>query len=161
MAILGCESENHTDTHEASVIYMSTISSIANAVVDELNTAEFSLEFEATTTLLPTFELKELQTLKVTVVPRSQVFNRVGRGSSGREIEIDIGIQKKFSGDSEAEPLLSLVEEIAAHFDGKRLAQFDRAICSHITNEPVYAPEHIQQYRQFTSVLTLTFKVFY
>lgn len=138
---------------------MAIVTDIANAVVDELNAGDFPLAFEATTTLLPSFELKELQTLKVTVVPRSQVFQRANRSQTAREIEIDIGIQKKFSSDREAEPLLSLVEEIAAHFDGKRLVQFDRAICSHIANEPVYAPEHIQQYRQFTSILTLTFKV--
>ena len=136
---------------------MSTISNIANAVVEELNAGTFSLAFEATTTLLPSFELKELQTLKVTVVPRSQVFQRATRTQTGREIEIDIGIQKKFSGDDEAEPLLSLVEEIANHFDGKRLTT-PSAICTKVVNEPIYAPEHIEQYRQFTSVLTLTFK---
>jgi hypothetical protein len=26
-------------------------------------------------------------------------------------------------------------------------------------NVPVYAPEHLEEYRQFTSVLTLTFRV--
>ena len=139
---------------------MSTIADLANGIVTELNTANFSLEFNAETTLSPVFELKELQTLKVTVVPRSQIFQRANRMQTAREVEIDIGIQKKFSGDAEANPLLSLVEEIANHFDGKRLPTMQSAICTKVVNEPIYAPEHIQQYRQFTSVLTLTFKVF-
>jgi hypothetical protein len=28
-----------------------------------------------------------------------------------------------------------------------------------VANEPVYAMEHLEEFRQFTSVLTLTFKV--
>ncbi|MGD9128783.1 MAG: hypothetical protein PVH19_15510 [Planctomycetia bacterium] len=138
---------------------MATITDLAQSVVNELNTGEFSLEFTAVSTLLPSYELKELKTLKVTVVPRSQVFQRANRAQTAREVEIDIGIQKKFSGDSEAGPLLDLVDEIANHFDGKRPTTMPSAICSKVVNEPIYAPEHIEQYRQFTSVLTLTFKV--
>jgi hypothetical protein len=29
-----------------------------------------------------------------------------------------------------------------------------------VANKPVYATEHLEEFRQFTSVLTLTFKVF-
>ena len=138
---------------------MSTITQIANAVKTELNDTGFSIPFTAEMALLPVFELKDMRDLKVTVVPKAQSFTRLSRGESGREVQIDIGIQKKFSGESEAEELLGLVEEIAANFDGKRLAEFGNAICVKVQNEPVYAPEHIEQYRQFTSVLTLTLKV--
>lgn len=138
---------------------MSMITQIANAVTTELNDTDFSISFTATMTLLPVFELKDMRELKVTVVPKAQSFQRLSRDTSSREIQIDIGIQKKFSGQSEAEELLGLVEEIATHFDGKRLVEANIAICVKVHNEPVYAPEHIEQYRQFTSVLTLTFKV--
>ena len=138
---------------------MSMITQIANAVKTELNDTDFLVSFAAEMTLLPVFELKDMRDLKVTVVPKAQSFQRISRDTGSREVQIDIGIQKKFSDQSEAEELLGLIEEIAAHFDGKRLANFENAICIKIANEPVYAPEHIEQYRQFTSVLTLTFKV--
>ena len=138
---------------------MSMITQIANAVKTELNDTDFSIPFTAEIALLPVFELKDMRELKVTVVPKAQSFTRLSRGESGREVQIDIGIQKKFSGESEADELLGLVEEIAARFDSKRLTDFENAICAKIQNDPVYAPEHIEQYRQFTSVLTLTFKV--
>ena len=139
---------------------MATINEIQTAVTAELNNAEFSVDFTAEATLLPVFELADMATLKVTVVPKAQTFQRISRDSTGREVQIDIGVQKKLAGDeSEAESLLELVEQIAAHFDGKRLAGYENALCVKVVNEPVYAPEHIQQYRQFTSVLTLTFKV--
>ena len=138
---------------------MSMITQIANAVKTELNDTDFAISFTAEMTILPVFELKDMRELKVTVVPKAQSFQRLSRDTGSREIQIDIGIQKKFSGQSEAEELLGLVEEIAAHFDGKRLTEANNAICVKVANEPVYAPEHIEQYRQFTSVLTLTFKV--
>jgi hypothetical protein len=136
------------------------ITQIANAVKTELNDSTFSISFAAEMTLLPVFELADMRDLKVTVVPKAQSFQRISRIAGGREIQIDIGVQKKFSAQSEAEELLGLVEEIATFFDGKRLTGANNAICVKVANEPVYAPEHIQQYRQFTSVLTLTFKVF-
>lgn len=139
---------------------MAVVTDIANAIAAELSRETFSLAFQAESMLLPVFELKDRVSLKVTVVPKAQSFQRLSRDSVSREVQIDIGIQKKFAGKvKEAESLLGLVEEIAAHFDGKRLAGFENALCTKVQNEPVYAPEHIEQYRQFTSVLTLTFKV--
>lgn len=138
---------------------MSTITQIANAVKTELNDTAFSIPFTAEMALLPVFELKDMRELKVTIVPKAQSFQRLSRDTGSREIQIDIGVQKKFSDQSEAEALLDLVEEITAHFDGKRPTEASNAICVRVANEPVYAPEHIEQYRQFTSVLTLTFKV--
>ena len=58
------------------------------------------------------------------------------------------------------ESLLELVEAITQCFGiGRRLPDYPEALCVEIENEPVYAPEHIEQYRQFTSVVTLTFEV--
>ena len=132
---------------------------IANAVAAELNDAELSLEFTAEVNLKPEFELKDLKELKVTVVPKSLKFSGATRQESGREVQIDIGVQKKTADTEQLAVLLQLVEEIAGIFDHKRLAEYPKAVCVGIENEPVYDPEHLRQYRQFTSVVTLKFRV--
>ena len=132
---------------------------IAAAVAAELNDAELSLEFTAEVNLKPEFELKDLKELKVTVVPKSLKFSGATRQESGREVQIDVGVQKKTADPEQLAALLHLVENIAEIFDRKRLTGYSKAVCVGIENDPVYDPEHLRQFRQFTSVVTLKFRV--
>ncbi|MBI5864862.1 MAG: hypothetical protein HZB38_10205 [Planctomycetes bacterium] len=50
---------------------MSTVIDIADAVVASLNAGTFSQTFEAERKYQPVFELPDMQTLHVSVVPRS------------------------------------------------------------------------------------------
>ena len=138
---------------------MSLVTDIAQAVAAELNAAPFSQPFTAEVLYRPVFELKELRTLRVTVVPRAVKYGRLARDTASRTVQVDVGVQQKLADDQGLEPLLMLVEEIAGRFEGRRLAGRPEALCTKIENEPVYAPDHIEQYRQFTSVATLTFEV--
>jgi hypothetical protein len=74
---------------------------------------------------------------------------------------IDVGVRKKPASVSNAEmdPLVSLVEEIRAFFRRRRLAAYPGAMCIRTPIEPVFAPEHLREYGQFTSILGLTFRV--
>jgi len=139
---------------------MSKLTDIANAVVAVLNGADLIPEFTAERTLLPIYDLKALKQLKVSVVPKSRKITQGTRIHNIDEIQIDIGVQKKFSDDSELDDLLKLVEDICALFKAERLPGFASAICIKKENEPIYDPGHLRQFRQFTSVVTLTFKVF-
>jgi hypothetical protein len=55
--------------------------------------------------------------------------------------------------------LMTLIEEIADHFRTQPLASYPNARCTEVKNEPVYALEHLEELRSFTSVITLTFRV--
>jgi hypothetical protein len=55
--------------------------------------------------------------------------------------------------------LMALVEEIADHIRAGPLASFPGARCMDVKNSPVFSQEHLDEFRQFTSVLTLTFRV--
>jgi hypothetical protein len=138
---------------------MSLLIDVADAVAAELNAAELSQAFIAKVNLKPEFELKDLKNLKVTVVPKSLKFSGAVRQESAKEVQIDIGVQKKTADPEQLATLLQLVEDIAGIFDRKRLAGFPKAVCVGIENDPVYDPEHLRQYRQFTSVITLKFRV--
>lgn len=102
-----------------------------------------------------------MKTLHVTVVPAGVEIHPVSRSTLAHDYKIDVAVQKKFSvGDAEElDPLMELVEELAAFFRLRRLEEYGQAIWVRTENEPLYAAEHMEQFRQFTSVLTFTFRV--
>jgi len=138
---------------------MATIIDIANAVTADINRGSFDIEFTAAMLLLPEFELKDMKTLKVTVVPKAVKSENLTRDTSSREVQVDIGVQQKTADSERIAALLKLVEDIIAVFERKRLTDYARAVCVKGENDPVYDLEHMRQMRQFTSVITLTFKV--
>lgn len=140
---------------------MSTIIDIADAVVASLNAGGFSLPFDAQRKYQPVFELPEMQTLHVSVVPKSIAITTAARDTGFFDCAIDIGVQKKVNPDQpdELDALTDLVEEIADHLRMKRPEEAPSAAWLSIANEPVFAPEHLEQWRQFTSVLTVTYRV--
>jgi len=140
---------------------MATIIDVANAVVAQLNGGSFSQPFTAQRLYRPQFDLSQMKTLHVTVVPKALTINSLSRGSDSHEYQIDIAVQKKFETEmtEELDPFVSLVEEIADRFRIPRLASLPSALCVKVENKPIYAQEHFDEMRQFTSIITLTFRV--
>ena len=140
---------------------MAEIVDIADAVVTELNAGTFSQEFTAARLYRPEFDLKDMATLHVTVVPKGVETVTVSRSVVQYDITVDVAVQKKLESESndEIDPLMNLVEEIATFFRLRRLAECPNASWLRTENEPVYSPGHLEELRQFTSVLTLTFRV--
>ncbi|MFO0839605.1 MAG: hypothetical protein U1D55_13900 [Phycisphaerae bacterium] len=140
---------------------MSTIIDIADAIVASLNAGTFSQPFEAERKYQPVFELPDMQTLHVSVVPRSVAITTATRESSYFDCAVDVGVQRKVNPDepTELDELMNLVEEIADHLRMKRLDEAQQAAWVAIENEPAFASEHLDQQRVFTSVLTVTYRV--
>ena len=145
---------------------MAHILTIADAVVASLNAAEFSMEFTAARSYVPSFALSEIADLRVTVVPKGIAISRGTRRQDQHDYQIDVAVQQKlehqgeFDADSAAEldPLMALVEEIADHFRGSSLDTDPVAACMNVENGPIYAQEHMREGRLFTSILTFTFR---
>jgi hypothetical protein len=99
--------------------------------------------------------------LRVSVVPKAVVVSPLDRSRNTHDAQIDLAVQKKFAtGDAaEIDPLMALVEEIADHFRLRRLDSFPAAHWIKTEHKPIYAQDHWEELRQFTSVLTLTFRV--
>jgi len=142
---------------------MSLIVDVAQAVVDALNAQQesstpFSFAFTAERLALPMFTLEEMATLHVSVVPRDRITAILHRTQNQDDIKVDIAIQQKLAGHSTADvdPLLALVQEISDFLD--RLPMAGAAWMS-TENKPIYAPEHLREKRMFTSVLTVTYRI--
>ncbi len=137
-----------------------TILDIADAVVAQLNATAFSQPVTAERHYQPQFELSEMTALRVSVVPRSVTSKGLDRNRDSFDYKIDVAVQRKLDptpGNLDA--LIALVEEIADHFRSEPLAGFPQARCTEVENVPVYSLEHLDEFRQFTSVVTLTYRV--
>jgi len=144
---------------------MAVITDIADAVVSELNAVTFSHTFSQAFTAKryyrPVFDLAEMSDLHVSVVPRGMMIERADRGRNYYDVQIDVAVQQKVQsgGNKELDALVALVQEIADFFRLRRLEEYADALWIRTENVPVYAPEHLDEFGQFTSVLTLTFRV--
>ena len=134
---------------------------IADAVKDDLNAGSFSLPFAAERLYLPLFELPEMQVLHVSIVPKGITQTAANRTQIQHDCQVDVAVQQKVAGEAPAEvdPLTDLVEELIEHFRFHRLPAFPTAAWLRTENAPIYDPEHMHRLRQFTSVITLTYRV--
>lgn len=134
---------------------------IADAVVTDLNAATLSQPVLSERAFLAKFDLQELKTLKVVVVPISVRKERLSRELVSSEYSVEIGILKKIDAVSSVvvDPLVELVQDVVGFFHGRRLTNYPSACCLASDPDPVYAAEHMEQLRQFTSVVKLTVKV--
>jgi hypothetical protein len=101
----------------------SQIVTLGDAIVADLNGQTFSQAFVAERGCLPTYELTELNALKVSVVPNQDEGRLDTRHLSVHEYTIDIGIQIKPPdiSNTSLDPYVYLTQEIVDYF------QFERA----------------------------------
>lgn len=141
---------------------MSVITDVAEAIVAELNAATFSQPVNAVRAYLPQYKLTEMQALHVTVVPKGIALANPDRSRSQSDYSFDVAVQQKYTSgsNSELDALLELVQEIVVYFRYKqRLDSFPNAMWMKTEVPVLYSPDHMEQLRQFTSVLTLTYRV--
>ena len=108
----------------------------------------------------PRFKLEEMNVLHVSVVPRSIAEKQLSRSLSQYDCVIDIGVQKRSGVEpGQLDDMAALVSEIADWLREEPLVLMPDARLMGIPNEPVFAPEHLDEFRQFTSVLSATYRV--
>lgn len=141
---------------------------LADAVVADLEVAatsgEFAPPFMPVRRVRPRRKLDELTDLAVTVVPKSVEVSSATRGSRAVELKVDVAVQQRLApeaedSDAELDGLFALVQALVDHFAGRRLGTFVEAIPIGVANDPIYAVEHLDELRVFTSVITLTYRV--
>jgi hypothetical protein len=143
---------------------------LAAAVTTELNIGSEAgnfapYSFTAQRLHVPLFDLKDLKTLHVSVVGRSFEQEQIARSQYATELGVDVAVQYKFDGSgviptTDIDPLSDLVEAIIEFFRSRELASYAAARWISTSNGSLYLPEHLANKRLFTSVITLTYKVF-
>lgn len=136
---------------------MSVIVDIADAVVTVLNANDFSVAFEAARAYVPRAELKALDGVQVTVVPRSIAVEPITRVQDSQVVEIHVGIQQSCSADDlvALDALMDLVQEVRNYLKRRHLSN---AKWLSIENAPIYDPAHLREKNVFTSLITVTYQ---
>jgi len=139
---------------------VATILTVADAVVAALNAGTFSKPVTAQRHYVPRFSLDEMDNLRVSVVPRGLASRAFDRNHNTFDYQIDVAVQQRTDvSQGSLDALMVLVEEIADFLRKTPLPGIANCKCVEIKNEPIYAPEHLAELRQFTSVLTMTFRI--
>jgi hypothetical protein len=133
---------------------------IAAALVADLNAATFSRPVAAVRAVLPIYELGEMDDLHVTVVLTGRSLAPASRSQLQIEHRLDIAVQQRLASDNPTacDGLLALVGEIADHLSGHRLAGAPEAVWVKTEHAPLIDPVHLNELRQFTAVLTVTYR---
>ena len=140
---------------------MSMVIAVADAIVAALKAEP--LKLDAVRAYRPEFELAELKTLRVSVVPRGIEIVILNRNANQHDVSIDVGVQQKVDAadDAALDALMAKVQQIADELRLRRLTLPDNgsAVWVKTVNEPIYSPDHLQTKQVFTSVLTFTYRV--
>jgi hypothetical protein len=139
---------------------------IADAVVAALNGAHLSQPVSAQRYFLPEFDLKDMDTLHVSVVPAELDEEIADRARDRAEYKIHVAVQKRVAKNdppgldqAAIDGLMTLVQDIDDLFRHKPLAGFTQACWAKTENKPIFDPKHLKEDSLFTSLLVLTFRV--
>ena len=111
-------------------------------------------EWNARPALAPEFTLRELEELKVVVVPVELTYRNISRALKERTVKLQIGFMKRAKKE-QLDELLATVEKLGMSFSGK---EFCGAKCIAVGFNPIYAADQLRERNQFTSVIELTFR---
>lgn len=137
---------------------MNRSAAVAEAVKDILSAATYSLPFTATRDYRVFYSLKDLKTLRVTVIAPSVEQSIVSRNTNADIITVNIVIQKQVDPTDVAaiDLLADLVEEIAESFRGTRFKKWIWLGTKIVTP---YDLEDLSEWRTFTSVIELQYQI--
>jgi len=135
---------------------------LADAIVLYLNEEAATLGTTGTTAVrsyLPRYELKDMDTLHLTVVPRTAAQQKAGRRNVQEDLAIDVAVQKRFTEATKTEEIDALVHIVQTIFDSFVDMQIGDYSAIVVVNDPIYSPEHFEKFQQFTSVITVSFQM--
>jgi len=149
---------------------MSTITATRDAVVTALNAASFFTSFTPSITAVAIydiyFNLQQLTSPRVVVVPSKRLDEIITRASDQKiEVGIDVAVQIKYDAPTTTilDPYMGLAESICDFFKAKILTGAtlgNGAVCLSVTwPHGPYLDKHMQDFRVFTSIVSLSFTV--
>jgi hypothetical protein len=138
-----------------------TIDDITASVVTLLNGQSWSLSFTAEASDQPIYKPQDLADLQVAVVPAKQGTKRIARRKWQQEYTLWVAVMQRPETFDEASRAArkALVQEIMVYLEGVDTVTAGgvKTTLMAVENEVLMDPDHMEQMRQFTSVLSLTF----
>lgn len=150
---------------------MQLVVAIADAVTSHLAGGTYTTPIQPARLFRPIAKAEELTTPKVSVVPKAvDEIAQASRVQNQFTVSIDIAVQRKLTAADDAEvlPLFALVSQIVDRLRNQSFEIVDpgpiggamvRVYWLRIANSPLFIPEHWDQQRIFTGLLTSTYRV--
>lgn len=125
---------------------------IAAALVTSLNAASFTQSVTAVRRYRPHFEIKELTTIRLSVIAMTVEAVRMARGVTEFEYGIDVALQKAEDPDNETalDALAVLAEEIDDHI--REAGAMAAGSWLRQTTPALWIPEHLHEKGAYTHV---------
>lgn len=139
----------------------SLILSVADAIVADLNSRTYSPALTASRTYLPEYEIDDLATLRVDVVPRGpRTISTLSRGTRQQDFVVDVVAQQRVdvSGNTDGDELMALVDSIIATFQAGYVAVGSRV--ESVSQDELFDEELMVKDSVFRSVISISFRVF-
>ena len=149
---------------------MLSIIDVCDELVNSLNGESafgFSMAYVSVREYVPEIELSDTS-LRVSVVPASQQVEPYDRSNAWYVFTVDLAVRKKLDfTDEENNPVNSQIDLLMRFMDelilwarGRHLqVDASTAFWQSTTRDPMIAPEHLESFGQFTSVLSITYRV--
>lgn len=140
---------------------------LADAICERINGGTYDgWTFEATREFEPAYELDDMATVKVSVIPAAKESKFGSRGESDRTYTVDVAIQKKLASQSqsdrrdELDDLTGLVSAIEQRLDRVGYSRDNTRTAKWIGSQidPLWVEEHLREFGQFSSVIRLTYR---
>lgn len=132
---------------------------LADELVTQINGNTFETAITATRHYIARVELKDADSIKCFVVPRSMTEELAGRKTLREVYEVDVAILKRFSTESNVniDLMMELVQEVRDFLSFKKLTSVAGTVWAGSQVDPLWIPEHLENNRQFTSVIRVTY----
>ena len=144
---------------------MATIADLANAVAAEVETIGLGMPFTVERGYFFEAELEELKKVHIAVAQAGLATMIQDRKSVSRIWQIQLGVRKKLETmetkqrSQELDLLVGLVSQLVEGFELRRLADLSNAIWIKTEYPVPYNAEHLKNWRQFTAVVSLSFRM--
>lgn len=136
-----------------------SITDIAAAVVARLNGTAFGHPIAAERAYEVGFSIEDLAVLRCTVVMAGRANTNLDRSRQQVDYSVQVGIQQRLEPSSaNYDPLVKLCEGIADEFIANPQLGDTGCRCVESLLEPVYIPDHVDEYRAFSGVVSLVFR---
>lgn len=137
----------------------SALIGIADAVVVFLDAGSFTESITPSRAVHVATDLKDIKTAMVYVIPKSSGISIADRTKDFVTYAVSLAVMKKIDPDdiAQVDAMLVLVEQIIAELNRKTILDPAVSFVS-IENDPAYDADHLDQFRQFTSIVTVTYR---
>lgn len=134
---------------------IATVAASLAAVLEDLTLGQ---PFDVVQAFRPSREISDLETLTLTVMPRSIERNSATRSHENVDYLLDVGVQQKLTDTDEETKVAALVAITTTVADTLYGLRLDGFTCIETKIDPVHSEGHLQNARIFTSIATGRFR---